>query len=85
MEEEKKEKKGFFRRLKDGLSKTRSSIICGFDNVFTAYSEIDDDFHEEIEEILMEYRKYLADLRGETMISNVMLSQLIGRILKENA
>ena len=53
MEEEKKEKKGFFRRLKDGLSKTRSSIISGFDNVFTAYSEIDDDFYEEIEEILI--------------------------------
>ena len=52
MEDEKKEKKGFFRRLKDGLSKTRSSIISGFDNVFTAYSEIDDDFYEEIEEIL---------------------------------
>ena len=41
--------------------------------------------YREIEEILMEYRKYLEDLRGETMISNVMLSQLIGRILKENA
>lgn len=50
---EEKEKKGFFRRLKEGLSKTRTSIISGFDNVFTAYSEIDDDFYEEIEEILI--------------------------------
>lgn len=41
--------------------------------------------YREIEEILMEYRKYLEDLRGETMISNLMLSQMIGRILKENA
>ena len=50
---EEKEKKGFFRRLKDGLSKTRSSIVSGFDSVFSAYSEIDDDFYEEIEEILI--------------------------------
>ena len=48
-----KEKKGFFRRLKEGLTKTRSSIISGFDSAFTAYSEIDDDFYEEIEEILI--------------------------------
>ena len=53
MGEEKKEKKGFFRRLKDGLTKTRTSIISGFDSVLNAYSEIDEDFYEEIEEILI--------------------------------
>lgn len=47
------EKRGFFRRLADGLSKTRNSIISGFDSVFTAYSEIDEDFYEELEEILI--------------------------------
>ncbi len=47
------EKKGFFRRLADGLSKTRNSIIAGFDNVMTTYAEIDDDFYEELEEILV--------------------------------
>ncbi len=52
-EKEKKEKKGFFRRLADGLSKTRNSIISGFDNVMTTYTEIDDDFYEELEEILV--------------------------------
>ena len=45
--------KRIFRRLKEGLTKTRSSIISGFDSAFTAYSEIDDDFYEEIEEILI--------------------------------
>ena len=48
-----KEKKGFFRRLAAGLSKTRSSIVSGFDSVFSGYSKIDDDFYEEIEEILI--------------------------------
>lgn len=47
------EKKGFFRRLVDGLSKTRSSIVSGFDNIFSGYSSIDDDFYDEIEEILV--------------------------------
>ena len=47
------EKKGFFRRLADGLSKTRNSIVSGFDSIFTGYSSIDDDFYEEIEEILV--------------------------------
>ena len=35
-EEEKKEKKGFFRRLWSGLSKTRNSIVSGLENVFTS-------------------------------------------------
>lgn len=47
------EKKGFFRRLVDGLSKTRSSIVSGFDTIFAGYSSIDDDFYDEIEEILI--------------------------------
>ena len=47
------EKKGFFKRLAAGLSKTRENIISGFDSVFVAYTEIDDDFYEELEEILI--------------------------------
>ena len=47
------EKKGFFRRLADGLSKTRNSIVSGFDSIFAGYSSIDDDFYDEIEEILV--------------------------------
>ena len=52
-EEEKKEKKGFFRRLWSGLSKTRNSIVSGLENVFTSSSKIDEDFYEELEEILI--------------------------------
>ena len=47
------EKKGFFRRLVAGLTKTRDSIVSGFDSIFSGYSSIDDDFYDEIEEILV--------------------------------
>lgn len=47
------EKKGFFRRLKEGLTKTRDNIVAGIDAVFYGASEIDDDFYEELEEILI--------------------------------
>ncbi len=46
-------KKGFFRRLVDGLSKTRENIVAGIDSIFSGFSSIDDDFYEEIEEILI--------------------------------
>ncbi len=46
-------KKGFFRRLVDGLTKTRNNIVAGIDSIFNGFSSIDDDFYEEIEEILV--------------------------------
>ena len=36
------EKKGFFGRLKSGLSKTRDSFVSGMNAVFSGFSEIDD-------------------------------------------
>ena len=48
-----KEKKGFFKRLVEGLSKTRENIVSGIDSIFSGYSSIDEDFYEEIEEILV--------------------------------
>ncbi len=47
------EKKGFFKRLAAGLSKTRSNIVSGLDSVFRGYSKIDDEFYEDLEEILI--------------------------------
>ena len=47
------EKKGFFARLKAGLTKTRDNIVNGIDSVFHGFSAIDDDFYEELEEILI--------------------------------
>ena len=42
------EKKGFFRRLADGLAKTRNNIVSGMDAIFNGFSDIDDDFYDEI-------------------------------------
>ncbi len=47
------EKKGFFGRLRDGLAKTRNNIVSGIDSMFGGFSNIDDDFYEELEEILI--------------------------------
>lgn len=47
------EKKGFFSRLVRGLAKTRDNIVAGFDSIFSGFSSIDEDFYEELEEILI--------------------------------
>ena len=47
------EKKGLFRKLVSGLTKTRDNIVAGFDSLFSGFSSIDDDFYEELEEILI--------------------------------
>lgn len=47
------EKKGFFARLKEGLTKTRNNIVRGIDSVFNGFTTIDEEFYEELEEILI--------------------------------
>ena len=44
---------GFFKKLVDGLSKTRDSFVKNMDYVFRGFTNIDDDFYEELEEILI--------------------------------
>ena len=44
---------GFFSRLKEGLTKTRNNIVSGIDAVFGGFATIDEDFYEELEEILI--------------------------------
>lgn len=58
---EKKEKKGFFSRLAEGLTKTRNNIVNSIDAIFSGFSSIDDDFYEEIEETLI-----MADIGMKT-------------------
>ena len=48
---------GYLKRLVAGLTKTRDNIISGIDSIFSGFSKIDDDFYEELEEILI-----MADL-----------------------
>jgi fused signal recognition particle receptor len=47
------EKKGFFGRLVEGLTKTRDNIVSGIDSVFRGFTNIDEEFYEELEEILI--------------------------------
>ena len=51
--EEKEKKPGFFKRLVSALTKTRDNIVSGIDSLFSGFSHIDDDFYEELEEILI--------------------------------
>ena len=46
-------KKGFFGKLVAGLSKTRANIVSGIDSIFSGFSNIDEDFYEELEETLI--------------------------------
>ena len=52
---------GFFDKIKAGLTKTRDALGDTLGSVFTGYTEIDDDFYDELEECLI-----LADLGMET-------------------
>lgn len=47
------EKKGFFKRLVSGLTKTRNSIVSSMDSIFKGFSKIDEEFYEELEEVLI--------------------------------
>ena len=47
------QKTGFFKRLVSGLTKTRDNIVSGMDSIFHGFSHIDDDFYEELEEVLI--------------------------------
>ena len=47
------EKKGFFGRLVQGLTKTRDNIVNSIDSIFSGFSSIDEDFYEELEEVLI--------------------------------
>lgn len=46
-------KLGLFGRLKAGLTKTRENIVKGVDDLFHRYGKIDEEFYEELEEILI--------------------------------
>ena len=71
------EKKGFFKRLVDGLTKTRDNIAAGIDAVFSGFSKIDDEFYEEIEEILV-----MGDL-GVKAVSSI-IENLKARVKEEH-
>lgn len=77
MEEKKEKKKGFFGRLVAGLSKTRDNIVSGIDSIFRGFSSIDEDFYEEIEEILI-----MGDLG--VCATNSILEDLKKKVKEQN-
>jgi len=54
---------GFFDKIKQGLSKTRNAMASTLGSVFSGFSQLDDDFYDELEESLI-----LADLGVETAL-----------------
>ena len=57
---------GFFDKIKAGLTKTRDALSNTLGGVFTGFSQIDDDFYDELEESLI-----LADLGVDTALKAV--------------
>ena len=51
---------GFFDKIKAGLTKTRDALSQTLGSVFSGFSQLDDDFYDELEESLI-----LADLGVE--------------------
>ena len=80
MEEEKKQKRGLFGRLKSGLSKTRNSLSGQINQVFKVFRRVDDELFDELEETLI-----MADLGGQTSmeIIDTLRSVVKERHLKE--
>lgn len=71
------EKKGFFGKLMNGLTKTRNNLVSGIDSLFSGFSEIDEDFYEELEEVLI-----MADI-GVTTTEKI-IENLREKVKKEN-
>ncbi|MBE6975818.1 MAG: signal recognition particle-docking protein FtsY [Ruminococcaceae bacterium] len=57
---------GFFDKIKAGLTKTRNALSNTLGSVFSGFSQIDEDFYEELEECLI-----LADLGMDTAVKAV--------------
>jgi len=54
---------GFFDKIKQGLAKTRNAMASTLGSVFSGFSQLDDDFYDELEESLI-----LADLGVDTAL-----------------
>lgn len=63
---------GFFSKIKEGLKKTRTSIGEGFNSVFSVFRKVDEDFLEELLELLI-----MADVGYETS------ERIIGELRKK--
>ena len=62
-EPEKKKKKGFFEKIRDGLRKTKDSVIAKMQLVLNAFTKIDEDLFDQLEETMI-----MGDMGAETSI-----------------
>ena len=76
-EQTKEKKKGFFAKLFAGLDKTRKNILGGVDSVLGAFTKIDEDLFEELEEVLI-----MADIGVQTTMN--IIENLRKRVKKEH-
>ena len=44
---------GFFNKIKEGLEKTRKSFVKNVETVIIGYAEIDDDFLDDLEAVML--------------------------------
>ena len=68
---------GFFEKLKQGLNKTKESFDSKINNVFSNFRKVDEDFLDELEEVLI-----LSDMGMDT--SQKIVNNLRKRIKREN-
>ena len=68
---------GFFEKLKNSLTKTKESFDEKINNVFSTFRKVDEDFLEELEEILI-----MSDIGMTTSVE--IVDNLRKRIKKEN-
>ena len=67
---------GFFEKLKQGMNKTKNSFDEKINNVFKSFKKVDEDFLEELEEILI-----MSDIGMDTSVK--IIDSLRQRIKKE--
>ncbi len=67
---------GFFEKLKQGMSKTKTSLDEKINNVFKSFKKVDDDFLDELEEVLI-----MSDIGMDTSIK--IMNNLRQKIKKE--
>jgi fused signal recognition particle receptor len=84
------ERKGFFGRLKEGLSKTRKNITEKMDQLFKYHNEVDDELLDELEELLIladvgvsTTTKLMEKIRERVKAERIREAQRVRDVLKE--
>ncbi len=90
IEEQPAEKQGFFKKLFQGLGKTRQNITENIDRMLNNYDEIDEDLFEELEEILITADvgmntalKLVEDLKERLVERRIADPQLVKEALQD--